>query len=726
MPENEFQFEQFSSGSGEENTPSGVVRVTPEVEPARAQFISKWTAKIRQAEAHHKPQFTRMREDMEYARHGADKQWVAAGNYVANITQRQIARSVASLYAKNPKAFSKLRKRLNFKVWDGEQESYEMAATTMTIFQEVLATKPEVAQQIKIFGPPPEVANAQTLLQEIESVKRDRKSLEKIGKTLEILFNYYTSEQEPNFKKQMKQLVRRTKTTGVGFVELGFQRILEKRPEVSQEISDVTDQLATIERLMADLRDGETQPDSSEVETLRTALTSLREQETVLAREGLVFRFPRAMEVIFDTKIRDLSTFAGAKWLAIKMLITPEEVQEAYKIDLKKGQFTEWKRDSRDSLADRENTSARYDSDPGPLEGMVCVWRVQDKATGTNFVIADGYPDYLRAPSAPEIKTERFFTVRSLVFNGIEHENQVYPFSDVHYMKPMQDELNRSRQGLREHKHANRPAYATARGRMEDVDKAALRDRPPNAVIELNALNPGEKIEDLLMPIRPVGIDPNVYETNPVFEDMLRVNGNQEANIGTLSGGSATESAISEGGRITTESSDVDELDELLAAIAKDSSQIMLLELNAETVEEIVGPGAIWPVLSREEVVRELFLEVKAGSSGRPNRPAELANRERAMPFLLQMPGLNPAPILKDYLQLLDIDFDEALMEGLPSIVALNAAAGRQVQPGTGDESDPQAQGDRGGEVNSPTNLRNEPGPQGAFPTNGEGTAIAA
>ena len=43
-----------------------------------------------------------------------------------------------------------------------------------------------------------------------------------VGKTLECLFSYYTDEEEPNFVVQMKQLVRRTKVCGVGYMWLSF------------------------------------------------------------------------------------------------------------------------------------------------------------------------------------------------------------------------------------------------------------------------------------------------------------------------------------------------------------------------------------------------------------------------------------------------------------------------------------------------------------------------
>src|SRR3546814_2280791 len=92
-------------------------------------------------------------------------------------------------------------------------------------------------------------------------------------------------------------------------------------------------------------------------------------------------------------------------------------------------------------------------------------------------------------------------------------------------------------------------------------------------------------------------------------------------------------------GRISTISANGDDLDEFLAEVARATGQLMLLELDEATAKRIAGEGAVWPALSREDVISEIFLTVKAGSSGRPNKAAEIAHRERAFPFIVQLPG---------------------------------------------------------------------------------------
>jgi hypothetical protein len=207
------------------------------------------------------------------------------------------------------------------------------------------------------------------------------------------------------------------------------------------------------------------------------------------------------------------------------------------------------------------------------------------------------------------------------VFNEIEHEEELYPPSDVEQAKHIQNEYNRSREALREHRIAARPYYAVS-NRLEQEERKKLANHAAHEIISFNQLAPGEKVEDFLQRGPTAPIDPNLYEVEMIFNDLLRTVGTQEANLGGMSGGTATESSIAEQSRTVSQADNVDDLDELLTDVAKAFGQICLMELSKETVVEIVGPGAVWPDMpqSREEAAKDLLLEIKAGSSGRPNR----------------------------------------------------------------------------------------------------------
>jgi hypothetical protein len=300
----------------------------------------------------------------------------------------------------------------------------------------------------------------------------------------------------------------------------------------------------------------------------------------------------------------------------------------------------------------------------------------------------------------------------------------VFPKSDVSYMADAQEEYNRAREGLREHRHANRPKYATTKGALEDEDKKKLERHEANAVLSLSSLKPGMKLADLVQRFEMINIDPNQYDVSPALQDILRtVGSSEEQTFGNAQGDStATAASIAAQSSSMASSSNVDDLDSLLTRLARDAGQVMLLELSPESALEIVGPGAVWPEFSREQIVSEVFLEIRAGSSGRPNRAQELANLERGAPFLLQMPGIPPKWITKRFLETMfeEVDIEEAYTEGLPSITAMNAMMAKAAgQSATGDpETDPSQQGDEGGQ-NAGREPETSQGPQPAYPSEG-------
>lgn len=689
-----------------------------EIDVKRRALVTSWASRVRAAKGHWSGVYDKMREDMRLAKTGRTKDW-PDDSYTANIIQRHINQKTATLYAKNPRCEAKRRERLESTVWDGTPEALQLAF--QTIQQAAAAAAPQPAAMGHNGGPPMAppapvdpnaLAQAQAVLQDAQKVMAHKKMMAKVGKTLEILFHYFMDEQQPSFKKQAKQLVRRTITTGVGYVQLGFQRLMEKQPAVTAQIADASQRLAVMQTAAADLAEGKIEADSAEAEELRVMLKALQAQESIVSREGLTFEFLSTTSVIPDPCTRQLNGWVGTNWLAREMLMTPEQVKDTYEIDLSTG-YAEHRATSAAWAAGQPPATS---TEPGAQKGMACVWVVQDKRTGLVFTICDGYPDYLKEPAPPESELERFFDIYTLTFNDSESdEGDIYPQSDVSLLAPMQSEYNRSRQGLREHRLANRPKYATVKGVLSVEDKAKLASHPANAILELEALQQGQPVDAVLQAMKTVPIDPAAYDVAPLFEDVLRTVGQQEANLGGTSGDTATEASIARESQASAAGSNVDDLDELLTELARDGGQIMLQQMSVEQVMKIVGPGAAWPEWSRQQIAEEVFLSIKAGSSGKPNKAQELANLERVSATLLQVPGISPTWFARRVLERLDddLDLEEALIEGIPSMVAMNS----MTQASTGDPaSDPNAQGGRGG-GNAPAAGQNEAQSQPAYPT---------
>jgi hypothetical protein len=208
--------------------------------------VKKLQKMIKGDKEFHSKAFKAMREDMYVARTGRMPEW-GVTQYVANLCGRHVKRKTAALYAKNPKAVARRRETMDFVVWDENPQSFMMAMQTIQMAQQMLATAqptpdPTTGEPV-MPEPTPEMMQAfqqaQAIIADYQQGMQRRQMIDKIGKTLELLYAQAMREQKPvDFKSGMKMMVRRACTTGVGYVEIGFQREYGPRPGMTEKLAD--------------------------------------------------------------------------------------------------------------------------------------------------------------------------------------------------------------------------------------------------------------------------------------------------------------------------------------------------------------------------------------------------------------------------------------------------------------------------------------------------------
>lgn len=650
-----------------------IPREQPDVSLERMDLVKDWLKKIEAGETNWKDTFDEMRGSAKFAR---GKQWAGQqkgdDRYLANITLRHINQRVSSIYAKNPRVQADRMEKIWYQQWDGSKEMMDEAKNAIAQAamdpQQLMLVMQSGTMQPSTMDP----MTAQAVMAEAQDIKNKKALADKMAKTLELVAQYSLDEPNPRFKTQAKQLVRRVLTCSAGFIKLGYQRIMKPSPEVDGKIKDITDRLAHLESLAADLADGEIEQHSKEAEELNLNLAALQQQEEVVQREGLVFSFPKAWAVIIDPNCIQLKGFVGAEWIAEKYLFTERQVKSIYKIDIKNSSYNAYKIDGEKSGKKGDDT-------------YCAVYEVYDLRGQVSFTIIAGYNDFVKEPAEPDVILEQFHPYFALTFNDVEDPDSIYPPSDVELMRPMATEYNRAREGLREHRIANTPGYVIAKGVFDENSKTSLSSHAPMEMIETN-LNKSDDIDKAMRAKPTIPIDPALYDTEAVFTDSQRVVGSQAEELGGSSGTSATSVSIAEGSRVNSLQSNIDDLDECLSDVMRSAGQILFREMRQETAKEIAGPGAVWPQLQREEIARELILSVKAGSSGRPNKAGRMAAIEKVAPFLVQVPGLLPKKMAGFMIQEMDenIDIEDWFEDGLPSIVAMNAQARPNLAPQAG------------------------------------------
>lgn len=703
------------NGSGQPGTPSasGVIRDPGDIPAERKELVKAKTEAIRRARKYWDCDFKRMRDDQDFL---LGKQWqgqtdIEDERYVVNITQRHVQQRVAAVYAKNPTVVARRKEMMDFKLWDENPLSYQMASQLVAQTGQMLAAAnagdQTATSQLAMAATNPaaqqELAAAQELMADIQQGVLKRSMKTRVCRTVELYFrNKVLTQQNPPFKASMKQLVRRTGAIGIGYLKLGLVREMGDRPKSPDELKGMAtlqEQMAQIDLFMANLMD---RPDlmseaAKEKEELRLALEALQKTEKITTQEGIVFDFPSGTSIIPDEGLVHLQGFVGCQNVSEEYLLTVDQVQKLWNVDVS----------GHANVYDPADPSKPV---VGPSKdqkdkGKVCVWENYDRNTGLRYWVCDGYPNFLEEPASPPLTLERFYPWYALAFNYLEHFKQRFPLSDVFLLRHQQREMNRAREGLRQHRVANRPVTYVPRGMLSEADITKMETRPAHAVVQLDAMQPGSKIDDVLQNGKNHPIAPELYDVTPVYQDVLRAVGDQEANLGGTSKSTATESSIAESSRVSSLQSNMDDLDDFLTEVMRDAGKVALMEIGRAHVVKAVGDGAAWPTLSKQDIADEIFLEIQAGSSGRPNKAMEVQNFTQAAPILLQIPGLSPEWLGRQILTRLDdrLDLTDAFIAGQPSIQTLNALAAKPLGQGpaggeAGGSEDPNSQGEEGGQ----------------------------
>jgi hypothetical protein len=610
------------------------------VEGSRAALVKQWLRRIASAEKKWQPKFDEMRKNMEFV---GGWQWdgqqqLDDDRYISNLTLRVVNQKVASLYARNPITTVERRKRMDYLLWDGELMSLMNAISN--------------AQQAAMTGMPPSLEDM-ALIQDYQMGRLRERFTDRVCRSLETAYQYQLDMHRPEFKEQMKQLVRRVIICKVGYVKL---RIC--RTEEETTLSTVTapskqkDRIQRAQEILLDLQEGELDAEAPEVEEAKNLLLSVGASNLTDEQapgEYLEFDFPSSTSIIPSEECRSLKEFIAAKFVAQKYRVAPELVEAIFGVEIGNPQTDDGANALEYKTVTQLPEEKSKESDGG---SYIDLYEVFDIQTKTRFFVAKGYKDYILEPEPLTPQIAGFWPIFGLTFNDIEAEDNtrssIFPPSDVDLIRNPQKEWNRTRDALRSQRNANAPKYVCADGTISEDDEIALANAKPNHVTKLKSLPPGVEPDKFIKILQTAAIDPMVYDTAPLEKDILMSGGMQESNIGQAGKDvTATVGSIAEQSRMTMLASNVDDLDGFLTRIGKAGVELILRGMSQETMAKIAGVGALLPTDDINDFVNGIQIKVQAASSGRPNRAMGIANAQQIAPILLQA-GANPVAIVEE------------------------------------------------------------------------------
>jgi hypothetical protein len=262
--------------------------------------------------------------------------------------------------------------------------------------------------------------------------------------------------------------------------------------------------------------------------------------------------------------------------------------------------------------ADRDNLEAPTNM------GRCAVWEWWDKRQGMVYTWVEGMKRFLRK-NAPTIVGRRWFPFYFLPFNRVT--GRPLPISDTLLTRQLQDELNRRRTQEAEAQDASFPRIFIKRGSVTKDEKNDIETSHAYQVIELDS---PDDVSKAFAETRPLPFNPDLYNRNDVRMEMEMMSGISRNAAGSGQGELATTAAIANEQMGVQVDFRRALLDELIYDILYDIAYMANQFFPEENWKAICGQGAYVPLLERETFLRQLKLEVRAGSTGRPDAEKNL------------------------------------------------------------------------------------------------------
>lgn len=464
-------------------------------------------------------------------------------------------------------------------------------------------------------------------IQPAKGVPEDQiKAAQNFCEVAEAALSHYLVK-EAKLKKRAKRLLTSAYTTSVGWWKLIWQEDKRTDPLSANPQKDGQDNEMRLQRLEAEASDPQAGTDA-ELKKAQAKQTreGLQSQAEVKIRRGLVLDFVMAEDIlILDASVRELGDYERASAIAHRVWMTRESYRDRFGYECSKGK----------SYAEKENQTSVIEASGGDKKGsdLLCVWEIWEQASNRVFHVCDGEPGFCDPPSSPNWTGERWYPFFGLAFNEIE--GTFYPLSDVELTEPLVAEYNESRDDfVRDRKRALPIIVVRKGGSLTDGDVKRINHAEGGDIVMVEGVG-GQPIGNDIWTGQMGKLDPQAYDTSASRADMEQLIGGGDASRGSvLKAKTATEAEILSQGLRSRSGERQDTMEDLLTDLGINALQILLRKLTPEEVAKVAGPEASWPTLSVDQVFEQVTVEVRGGSTGKPDRLQEQDRWTKLMPVI--------------------------------------------------------------------------------------------
>lgn len=485
-------------------------------------------------------------------------------------------------------------------------------STIATIYPQVYAKNPDLS-----FSPAEAVGD-----DNYDEVKQ-------YGKTTEVVLQRLMMR-EGKLKARVKSATRAAMLCQVGWLKVTYQKDVREDPEIKNRMNDIQDDIERLRSAAATL-DEAGQDHDLRLAELQTQLDSLKNSTETVVSSGLVIDKLMSEDVlILDPTIRDFDDYPNSSAIAQRTWMDEDKFRERFGRE-PSSKATSWTGSSIQKATQGEGGSGSA----GDKEAKFCaVWEIWDKDAQTIYTWCEGEDQWCRDPFKPQCVGRRWYPFFGLCFNPVDGE--LYGLSDVELLVGLQEEYNATRDALAKHRKYSIPLRVVrSGGSLTPQDVQNLRDGEYGDTVVVGGDSSIPLTNDVTTLEGPP-INPALYDVSMIRTDIEQVSGASDAARGMVSQAkTATEAEIMQQGLASRTGERQDIIEDMIEDMAKYAIEVLTGELTLREVTRFAGEEAVWPDGGQmDQVFDVLNLEIRAGSTGKPNKNGEREQWIQLMPIL--------------------------------------------------------------------------------------------
>lgn len=470
------------------------------------------------------------------------------------------------------------------------------------------------------------------------TVQANKPEFEDQAVITEAVVNYWWRHFD--FRKPFRLAAKDFLSIGHGWIKVGY-RFVEEEAEL-----DPAEAQAEFESLVAeaDAYAAENPELAGDVPTDEEIAANMTETSMIVVEDRPFVERVSPADMLVDpegTSEEDIT------WLAQKIVRPIEDVQEdeRYKASVRRKVKADTTMKT-DYLTDGE--AKKHDSE---IE-RVTVYEFYDLKAGTMCVFAEGCDDFLIEPQPmPYAFGHPFVMIRNY-----DVPNDFYPIGDLEMLEDVQQELNKTRSQMMNHRKKYARKYLFKEGSFDPNGRAALQSDEDNVMVPV--VDDNTPLSEVVVPLQQVPLSADVYNYSEIIEaDLDKISGVNEYARGATPEirRTATEAAIIQDAANARAADKLAVMEQAIATIARKVVQLAQQFLTGEQVARIVGAEGqqLWVPFEADDIQGEFDFEVEGGST-QPNN--ETFRRQQAVAMMNSLGPLigtviDPQAIAKHVLQ---------------------------------------------------------------------------